>query len=84
MQVKCQIRTLPEIYCISKNPILQVSVMSIFFFRHSCFLVNIGLTVFNFPAKRLRKIRALKIRMRCFFFLIFFAVLAVSFFRTKN
>ena len=32
MQVKCQIRTLPEIYCISKNPILQVSVMSIFFF----------------------------------------------------
>ena len=27
MQVKCQIKTLPEIYCIlSKNPILQVSV----------------------------------------------------------
>ena len=37
------------------------------FFRKICFLVNIGLALFNFPAKKLRKIRALKIRMRRLF-----------------
>ena len=71
MQVTCQIKTLPEIYCKSKNPILQVSVMSIFFCQ-ICFLVNIGLTVFNFPAKRLRKNTGAQNTHALFFFLIFF------------
>jgi len=43
----------------------------------SCFLVNIGLTGFNFPAKRLRKIRGAQ-NTHAPFLLISFAIVAVS------